>query len=141
MKKLFLFFILLGSIISAQEINEKEAVKKVIDSAYVSGIHNLGDIKNTEKGFHPGFDLLGTNNNQLTKYPIYTWIESTIVAKTKGDKRPLTICEYENIDITGNAACVKLKLLRENKVIFTDYLFLYKFTEGWKIVSKVYYKH
>ena len=45
------------------------------------------------------------------------------------------------VDITGTTALVKLELHREGKLIFTDYLALYKFSEGWRIVSKTFYKH
>lgn len=142
MKKLLIIIFCFFVIINAQSIDEeKKAIIKVIDEAYVTGLHNLGDLSKTEQGFHPGFELLNNNNNQLTKLPIYNWLESTKITKEKGDKRPLTTCEYDSVDITGNAAVVKLRLLRDSKVIFTDYLFLYKFNEGWRIVSKIYHRH
>jgi hypothetical protein len=142
MKKISILFLCFIAINFAQLVeDEKKAIINVIDEAYVAGQHNLGDLSKTEKGFHPGFELLSNNNNQLTKLPIYNWLESTKITKVKGDKRPLTTCEYDSIDITGNAAVVKLRLLRDSKVIFTDYLFLYKFNEGWRIVSKIYHRH
>ncbi len=45
------------------------------------------------------------------------------------------------IDITGTAAVVRLELFRDGVHVFTDYLSLYKFSEGWKIVSKIFYRY
>ena len=45
------------------------------------------------------------------------------------------------IDITGTAAIVKIELFKGGKQIYTDYLSLYKFEEGWRIVNKIYFKH
>jgi len=124
---------------------EKDAVKKVIQSAYIDGLHNKGELKEIEKGFHPGFVLLGIKDNSLTQYPIYAWIESFNKRK-KDDPSPLKpeqkmICEYLQIDITGNAAMAKINLKKNDVLIFTDYLLLYKFEDGWKIVSKTYFRH
>jgi hypothetical protein len=84
-------------------------------------------------------------NNQLTKYPIYSWVESV---KKKMDKHPegrpeeeKITCKYKSIDVTGNAAMAKIELYQKDKKLFTDYLQLYKFDGGWRIVSKIYHRH
>ena len=59
----------------AGEEGEKDAIKNVIKTAYVDGLQNKGPVADIEKGFHPGFDLLGMRNNALTKWPIYSWIQ------------------------------------------------------------------
>ncbi|MBI9038135.1 MAG: nuclear transport factor 2 family protein [Bacteroidales bacterium] len=124
---------------------EKEAIKIVIQTAYVDGLQNNGDLTKTEQGFHPGFNLLGVNHNGLTKFPIYSWIE---YAKNKQKENPeppaeneKVSCEFVMIDITDKAAVAKIELLKDSKKIFTDYLSLYKFNEGWRIVSKIYANH
>ncbi|MEE4213690.1 MAG: hypothetical protein V2I34_01415, partial [Bacteroidales bacterium] len=54
----------------SQGEDEKVAIKKVIDESYVEAIQNRKNIENIEKGFHPGFNLLGVDNqDNLTKYP------------------------------------------------------------------------
>jgi hypothetical protein len=50
-------------------------------------------------------------------------------------------CKYKSIDVTGNAAMAKIELYQKDKKLFTDYLQLYKFEEGWRIVSKIYQRH
>ncbi|MGM0612885.1 MAG: nuclear transport factor 2 family protein [Bacteroidota bacterium] len=125
---------------------EKEAIKEVIQTAYIDGIHNLGDVKDIEAGFHPGFNLLGVDEkNMLTKYPIYSWLESVKKRKEKNpegkpEEEKIT-CKYNFIDVTGQAAMAKIELYRKDKKLFTDYLQLYKFEEGWRIVSKTYHRH
>jgi hypothetical protein len=145
MKKLLISATLLFALFTtgwAQQ-NDLEKIKTVINKAYIEGIHNNGDLSETRKGFHPGFDLLMLQNNQLVKLPIYNWIESTERARKENPdaKRPQTTVNYVNIDITGTAAVAKIELLREGKLIFTDYLMLYRFEEGWKIVGKTYFRH
>ena len=148
MKKVFMSAICALFLVSGFAQNdvktEKENVKKVILSAYIDGIHNKGDISQIEKGFHPGFNLLSIRNDRLEKLPIYNWIESAKKRK-EADPSPIpedkkTSCEFMDIDITGTVAIAKIKLSRGGKAIFIDYLSLYKFDEGWKIVGKVYYR-
>jgi len=132
--------------ISAQETNnEEDAIKKVIQTAYVDGLQNKGNTEDIENGFHPGFNLLGVNHNMLTKFPIYSWIQSFEGRKVKDPTPPtddqIVTCKYLLIDVTGNAAMAKIELHRNTELLFTDYLQLYKFDEGWKIVSKIYYRH
>ena len=143
---LTIYFFLSAVLIFAQNVDaEKDAVKKVIQTAYIDGLHNKGDLNEIQKGFHPGFVLLGVRDNSLTQLPVYTWIES-FTKRKNDDPSPLKpeqtmICEFLQIDITGNAAMAKINLKKNDVLIFTDYLLLYKFEEGWRIVSKTFYRY
>jgi hypothetical protein len=149
MKKTVLFLALAIFVFAARANDtekEKEAIQKVIQTAYVDGLQNLGELEDIKNGFHPGFNLLGVNDNDmLTKFPIYSWIESFEKRKANNpDGRPeeeKITCQYKSIDVTGNAAMAKIELYKKEKKLFTDYLQLYKFDEGWQIVSKIYYRH
>lgn len=121
---------------------QQEAIMEVIEKAYVQGLQNGGDLKETEKGFHPAFNLLIYKNNNIEPYPIGEWIDSSQRKKAQGVvPGSKTVCKYQVIDITGHAAMAKIELYRANKIVYTDYLSLYKFSEGWRIVSKIYNKH
>jgi hypothetical protein len=125
--------------------DDKEAIKKVIQTAYIDGLQNKGPVADIEAGFHPGFNLMGMRNNELTKWPIYSWVQYH-EKKLKEDPSPVkeedkVTAKFPIIDITGDAAIVKLEYFKGGKHVFTDYLALYKFEEGWKIVNKTYYKH
>lgn len=136
----------LGFALSAQDQNEEniDEIKEVIQNAYVDGLQNLGDIEVIENGFHPGFNLLIFRDNLVSTLPIYNWIEYTKRRKEANpdgvtDDKKVTV-EYEFVDVTGTAAVAKIHLYKEGNKIFTDYLSLYKFEEGWKIVSKIYFQ-
>jgi len=123
---------------------DKEAIKKLVLTAYVDGLQNNGDLDATREGFYPGFDLLMFQNNMVNKLPIYNWITYAEMGKAKKPgplpEEEITSCEFEFIDVTGTAAVAKIHLSKGGKKIFTDYLSLYKFQEGWKIASKIYYQ-
>jgi hypothetical protein len=121
--------------------SDEDAIKALIQSAYVDGLQNLVDLEKTKAGFHPDFVLLGLRDGKLTRLPIAEWVASAEKRKADGVKPPLTVCKFLVIDVTGSAASVKLELHQGDKRIFTDYLSLYKFPDGWKIVGKIYYRH
>ncbi len=125
----------------AQGPSEEAAIKALVQTAYVDGLQNLGDLEKTKAGFHPDFVLLGLRDGALTRLPIAEWIASAGKRKADGAKPPLTTCKFLSVDVTGSAASVKLELHQNDKRIFTDYLSLYKFPDGWKIVGKIYYRH
>jgi hypothetical protein len=121
--------------------SDEDAIKALIQSAYVDGLQNLGDLEKTKAGFHPDFVLLGLRDGKLTRLPIAEWVASAEKRKADGAKPPLTVCKFLVIDVTGSAASVKLELHQNDKRIFTDYLSLYMFPDGWKIVGKIYHRH
>ena len=129
------------AVLPAQAQADEEAIKALVQTAYVDGLQNLVDLEKTKAGFHPDFVLLGLRDGKLTRLPISEWIASAEKRKADGVKPPLTVCKFLTVDITGSAASVKLELHQHNTRIFTDYLSLYKFPDGWKIVGKIYYRH
>lgn len=140
--------ILFSATINAQDKNdnkvEKDAIVKAIEDGYRDGLGNLGDVELVKKNFHPGFNIIGVNpkSNSLWKFPIYSWIESVERNNAEGKYPPAEkiTFEFPMIDITGNAAVAKVEYFEGGKQIYVDYLSLYKFKEGWKIVNKIFYK-
>ena len=45
------------------------------------------------------------------------------------------------VDVTGNAAVAKIELFKDSKHVYTGYLSLLKFGDGWLITDKVYFRH
>ncbi len=141
-----LFIMLCGTNLVAQNTaNDVEAIKTIIQSAYVDGLQNDGDMDKIDKGFHPDFNLLGIGqNNKMWKLPIEKWKERVVqkVEKgeipKKGDDR-VTI-KFLNVDVTGTAAVAKIEFYIGTKLTYVDYISLYKFGEDWKIVNKIFYK-
>lgn len=131
--------------LNAQQVDDKEAIKKVIQSGYVDGLQNYGDTEVTKKCFYPGFFITNYTpaTNQITHTPIYNWIESVEKTKASGNvpARKISV-EFDMIDVTGYTAMAKIRLIENGtKLLFTDYLLLYRFEEGWKIVQKTYMRH
>jgi hypothetical protein len=148
MKKNFLFVIavIICSGVYAQTLEEeKEAIKKVIQTAYVDGLQNEGDLAKIDSGIHPDFRLIGIGeNNNLWSLPIDQWKEKTKKKKEDGhfprtgDKK--VSVKFESVDITGTAAVAKIQFYVGEKLTYVDYIALYKFSDGWKMVNKIYYK-
>lgn len=141
MRTLIISLLLMTAIVSVAQQTEQdqEAIRRVIQESYVQGIHNKAGIELVEKGFHPGFEMLGVQNGLLTRYPIYSWIET--LKKTMGQTPASEITsEIPFVDVAGDAAVARVELFKEGKHLFTDYMSLYRFQEGWKIVAKIYYR-
>ena len=124
---------------------EKEAIKKVIQSAYVDGLQNNGDLEAVDAGFHPAFQLIGIGNGEsMWSYPIYNWKDDVKRGKEAGkfprkEEEKVTV-EFPMIDISGTAAVAKLEFYVGKKLVYIDYMSLYKFGDNWKIVNKIFYK-
>ena len=119
-----------------------EAVKAVVKSAYVDGVHAKGDVSLMRAGFHPTFRMLTLRDGALTPVTLDEWagrIEKG-AAERKGPP-PEIRADFTSVDVTRDAAVVRLELYRGGKHAFTDYLSLYRFPDGWKIVSKTFQAH
>ena len=124
---------------------DQQAIMDIVQTAYVEGLQNEGDLEKVDSGFHPGFELLGIGSgNQMWELPIYNWKETTKDAVEEGKKprkeEELVSVNFLSVDVSGTAASVKLEFYVGEKLTYIDYLLLYKFEDGWKIVSKIFYK-
>lgn len=141
--KLFSLLILLSFLpIALFAQSQEEAIKKVVQGAYIDAMQNLGNLDVARQGFHPEFEMLLFRNGQMSKLHIKDWMERVEQRKANLPANPPNITgKFIDVEITGTVAVVKLELYRDGTRIFTDYLSLYKFDDGWKMVSKVYYQH
>lgn len=119
---------------------DSESIKDVINKSYVEAIHNNGDLNDARKGFHPEFQMFALRNGTLSKISVNDWIQHIENGRKRNQNTASQKAgaKYLSIDVTKNVASVKLELYRGSKILFTDYLYLYKFGNDWKIVSKVY---
>ena len=148
MKNLFfviLFAILLiVSLFSLDSKNaEIDAIEEVVQIAF-DAYYNDGDIELIKKYFHPGFNLLlMTRDNSLLYYFRHNFIDRVKQRKERGmypPKKRVSI-KFLRIDVVRNAAAVKQDFYRGERRTCTDFLSLYKFKEGWRIVSWTTYHH
>lgn len=121
---------------------EKQAIQKVIETAYVKGIHIDRDAAAIRSGFHPDFTMLILRDNQISKVALEDWITRIEESKKKNPTlTEKTTHEFEIVDLSGSAAVARVELFKDDRHVFTDYMSLYKFEEGWKIVGKIFYRH
>ena len=139
---IFIFSVLSCGQFSAQnaEVNpENEAIKKVIVDAYINGVFNKGDASLIKKGCHPDCDVLILAQGRLMKIPAYSYVDR--LEKNPGPVRPGTTYKFTDIHVTGYAGLAVVEIFQEGKHIYTDYISLYKFNDGWKLVTKIFYSH
>lgn len=150
MKKIFLSIIVvvlfMSLIINFVKIDkEVEAVKEIIETGYVHGAFNELNPEAMARTFHKDFAIFSPGNNgEIRRYPISNWIANTKSTKESEEfnaEENVWNHTFSSVDISGNSAAVKLELYHEGNHVYTDYLSLLKFEEGWKIVAKVYHEH
>ena len=119
---------------------EQDAIKQVIEKAYIRGIHTTQDEGEVKSGFHPDFAMLVLQNNELEKVDVDLWLERVESMKANNPEMwdAETTYTFDMIDIAGSAAVAKLNVHKGPVHFSTDYMLLYKFEEGWKIVSKIF---
>lgn len=127
---------------SASTEADKKAVIQVITDAYINGVHARPDPAAMRRGFHPDFRMLVLIDGRMSAVTLDEWagrVEKS--AANPSAARPAIKAEFPQVDVTDTAASVRVEVFRDGKHSFTDYLLLYKFADGWKIVSKAYYTH
>ena len=122
--------------------SEKDAVVQVVTDAYINGVHVKPDPAAMRRGFHPDFRMLVLADGKMTAVTLDEWTARIEKAAQNPTAPKFAIrSEIPQVDITGTAATVKVELWRNDVHTFSDYLSLYKFTDGWKIVGKTFYSH
>jgi hypothetical protein len=120
--------------------HKKESIKRVIDTAYVEGVHERQDIEAVRAGFHTEFRMMVLDGNRINPVAVDAWLDR--VDQLKEGNPDLwsepTKVEYEMIDIAGRSAVVKLSVFKGTQFFSTDYMLLYQLDDGWTIVSKIF---
>ncbi len=119
---------------------EKEAIKEVIEEGYIRGIHGNQDEETVRSGFHHDFAMLVLQDNTIEKVTIEEWLDR--IEGMKAHNPELWAAERTHdfllTDVAGNAAVAKLDVRKGATHFSTDYMLLYRFEEGWRIVSKIF---
>jgi len=132
------------AMVSPQSDAARGEIIALVEASYINGAFNELDTETMRRGFHPVFEIHSANGTELGRYPINEWVGDIEKRKSQPDFDPADQKwehKFPIIDITGDAAIVKVELTKDSKHIYTDYLSLLKFTSGWQIVGKVYHQH
>lgn len=119
---------------AAAQSGEEAAVRAAIEH-YFRG-HATGDGENYKKVFHPDSKLFFIRDGKLTQVTSAEYISRASGKPAEDEARRKR--HIESIDITGNAAIVKL-VLDYPTAKLTDYMSLLKVDGEWKIVNKIFY--
>jgi len=142
---LIVLFLMLLNALNAQNNFEMEEtkIKNLIENSYLNGALNEMNTDAMYEGYHPDFAIFYADGKELKKLPLNVWVKMVDDYKNSSDNSGLRKFEYEfvQIDVNETAAFVKLKLMRNGTLVFTDLLTLLKFENEWKIVTKIYHSH
>jgi ketosteroid isomerase-like protein len=140
-----LAFCLAAAVLSSPALaadGDRAAVEEVVRTAYVEGVHVKGDPALMRKGFHPDFRMYVLRDGALSVVTLDEWA-ARIEKGTRERQGPAPEVKHEfaRVDVEGNAAVARVELHRGGKHVFTDFLSLYRFADGWKIVAKTFHAH
>ncbi|UCC33734.1 MAG: nuclear transport factor 2 family protein [Candidatus Bathyarchaeota archaeon] len=121
-------------------LNEAEAIKHVIEEAYIKGVHGDQDERRIRGGFHQDFTMFVLSNNNIQKVRVEDWLGRIEQLKKENPElwKSKTSHRFKLVDVSKNAALAKLDVFKGETHFSTDYMLLYKFEEGWRIVSKIF---
>ena len=118
----------------------QQEVEEVIVDAYIQGIHVTQDEKRIKAGFHEDFRMLVPAEDGIRPVSVDEWLGSIEQSKQKYPEmwEADTTYQFDWVDVTDSAASVKIQVYKGKKHFSTDYMLLYRFEDGWKIVSKIF---
>ena len=124
--------------------DDKTDIETIIKASYFNGAFNDLDTQAMRQGFHPEFAIFSADGEELSRYPIDAWIKG--IEKRKQDPKydsseAKMDCKIVSLDVTGGAAAAQIEISKDGRLVYTDYLSLLKFADGWKIAAKVYQAH
>lgn len=111
----------------------------MIEAAYVTGVFITRDTAAVRAGFHPDFVLSVHHDDGIILAPLDLWLERLDLDGSRS--ADTVVHRFDRVDITGNTAVVKLQLFINGAHEYTDYFGLYRFSTGWRIVTKVFQSH
>jgi SAM-dependent methyltransferase len=133
---LALFFVMQCTAQTTEE--EKKAIIKLINESYIDAAHNNIDTDVIKKGFHESFTWQTFRHDRLIVLTVRQWLILLNREKwLRPDWNDRTTAEIRVIGIEGNAAVAKIDVYNNQIHDSTDFLSLYKFTDGWKMTNKI----
>ena len=119
-----------------------EEIKRVIAECYIQAVFVERSAEAMQRGFHPEFVMTILKDGTVAKRPLKEWLDSVEANKAKSPTNTASFShEVVLLDVTGSTAVAKVEIFKDQSLLFTDYLSLYQFPEGWRIVNKVFQSH
>ncbi len=116
--------------------DDAEDIRGVITAAYIEGLHKNGSRDAIRAGFHPSFVMRVLRDDGITDVTIEQWI-ARLPAEGTPPGREVTY-RIPDVSVSGQAAVARVEVMFDGRHVYTDYMSLYKFSDGWRIVAKIY---
>ena len=136
MKKIYLIASLVVFSVAAKSQNKEQEIEaiKTVCNYYLDGATN-GDSVMFSKAFSSGGQMQYMRNDTLVVVSLKDFMGRMRNTGQKTDRQT----KIETVEVYGNAAMAKLTI-EYPTFYFHDMMSLLKTKEGWKIVSKIFYR-
>jgi type 1 glutamine amidotransferase len=110
---------------------EFDAIKNIIEKAYIEGIHTTQNEATVRSGFHPDFEMLVLKDDKMHKVTLEEWFERIEQLKKENKEMWEKETRYDElvINFDGNSASAKFTVFKGEDYFSTDFMLLYKFKE------------
>ncbi len=115
---------------------DAEEIRAVVTSAYIEGLHENGSREDIRAGFHPKFVMKVLQADSVVDVTIEQWI-GRLPAPGTSPGHTVTH-RIPTVSISGRAAVAQVEVMFDGRHVFTDYMSLYEFSDGWRIVAKIF---
>lgn len=118
-----------------QTTDDVRSIESLIETNYVRGVHIDRDHSLIRQGFHDSFTInVRINEDSLLVGTLDMWLSRL---GTEANEAQISH-KLVDMNITRNSATAKIEIYEDQKLIYTDYMLLYKFSKGWRFVSKIF---
>lgn len=122
---------------------DRAAIEEVILEAYINGIYNRADVRSVNLGFSDDFKaIIFEGNDQTRVETIQDWIQMAKKNASEGklpeDEKTGAAMRIIKIEVSNVVANAQIQFLMNGKVQHTDFIGLFKFSGGWKLVNMMY---
>ncbi len=114
-------------------------IKAAIEKAYIGGIWMNGDEEAARGGFDAAFVMQVAQEDSVISASLDAWMER--LGLHGEPLREGITHKIEVLDQTGGAAVAKVEIFQNGEILYTDYMSLYRFDDGWRIVAKTFHSH
>ncbi len=136
MKKLLILLLFSSPIASQAQADETAAIKQVITESYIQPVYERGDLDKLKDGFHEDFLMNVYYEGKYYQSKRDEWIERLKKVHAPNMAKRNYTCRFDMIDYEGQTAVVKLTVDEDGKKKYVDYLTLYRFESGWRVITK-----
>lgn len=118
---------------------DARAVRAVVTRGYVEGMHKNMGRDRIREGFHPSFVMQVLTADGVTSTTLDQWV-ARLPPEGQAPTAEITH-EIPTVTLAGDAAVAQVELYRDGTHVFTDFINLYRFPEGWRMVAKTFHRH